>query len=371
MNSKNDIEVKLENDNQDDKMDLKDKSKRDPDMIYPIQEENESKTENKKNKVFTSKDPKQINECDLCKKCFSTAFNLKRHLKSHTGAKSFECKSCDKKFKENHHLKYHQTIHTREKAIKYLKTNSNKMAYSKCENDEEASMKCTICGKTFPRRGSLVRHNRLLHSSGKMKYNIPSEQPVDCQLCGKRFSKKSNMKAHQLSVHSISSTIKPRKILRIPQDCDECQKTFKSKELMLKHKARKHNQSKNAKCDICEKTFHHKSNLLNHNRLMHQYDTAAGTKRNYNCHLCEKTYKSYAGLYVHNNIHHKKSTRCDICDKGFAKPFDLKRHFQDWHTELEDPLDFSVVQIEKTDPDPLEIKQEPLEMDFVVKKEEI
>ena len=102
-----------------------------------------------------------------------------------------------------------------------------------------------------------------------------------------------------------------------------------------------------------------------------QYDTASGTKRNYNCQLCEKTYKSYPGLYVHNNIHHKKSTRCDICDKGFAKPFDLKRHFQDWHTELEDPLDFSVVQIEKTDPDPLEIKQEPLEMDFVVKKEEI
>ena len=57
--------------------------------------------------------------------------------------------------------------------------------------------------------------------------------------------------------------------------------------------------------------------------------------------------------------------------QGFAKPFDLKKHFQDYHTELEDPLDLSVVPIEKEDPDPLEIKQEPLETDLVIKKEEI
>ena len=340
-------------------MDLKDKSDEALEMITPVQEKSESETENEKNKVFTSQDPKQINECDLCKKCFSKAGNLKRHLKSHTGAKSFECKFCDKKFTKNYLLKSHQKIHTREKAIKDLKI----------ENDN-GLIKCTICDKIYQLRDSLLRHNRQFHSSsGERKY-VQSEQPVDCQLCGKRFSKKANMKAHQLSVHSISSTIKPRKILRIPQDCDVCQKTFKSKELMLKHKSRKHNESKNAKCDICEKSFPHKSNLEIHKRLTHQQNVPSA-KRNFFCNLCEKHYKSYSGLFVHNNIHHKKSTRCDICDKGFKKPFDLKRHFQDCHTELEDPLDLSVLLVEKIDPDPLKIKQEPLEMDFVIKKEEI
>ena len=48
----------------------------------------------------------------------------------------------------------------------------------------------------------------------------------------------------------------------------------------------------------------------------------------------------------------------------------MKTHFQDYHTELEDPLDLSVLIIEKEDPDPLKIKEEPLDTDFVIKKEE-
>ena len=223
----------------------------------------------------------------------------------------------------------------------------------------DVSTNCTICEITFTRKDSLKRHIQQFHSS------IPSKN-VDCQICGKSFSKASNLRAHQSTQHIISG----RKLKsRAPQKCDVCHKIFSRTDVMIKHKSRKHNDSKDHKCNVCEKSFHDKSNLSNHNRLMHQYQKASRTERNFICHLCDRNYKSYAGLYFHNNVRHKKSTRCNICGKGFAKPLDLKKHFQDYH--IQDPLDLSLVPIKKEDPDPLEIKQEPTEIEFVIKKEEI
>ena len=109
MNSKSGIEIKKENDNQEDKnMDLKDKSNESLEMNDPVQEKSESETESKRDRVFISSDPREIYKCDLCKKSFTRVDSLGRHIKIHTGAKPFQCKFCDKKFPQNDQLKEHK-----------------------------------------------------------------------------------------------------------------------------------------------------------------------------------------------------------------------------------------------------------------------
>jgi hypothetical protein len=89
-----------------------------------------------------------------CDSSFSSAANLKRHEKLHTGEKPFVCpaEGCDKKFARKYDMKVHSRIHTKEKP--YV---------------------CNICNKRFSRISSLREHERNLHqvdnSSKKRRFD--------------------------------------------------------------------------------------------------------------------------------------------------------------------------------------------------------
>ena len=54
-----------------------------------------------------SKRKRTQHECDVCEKRFSTAGNLKVHVRIHTNAKAYECDVCEMKFRRSGNLKSH------------------------------------------------------------------------------------------------------------------------------------------------------------------------------------------------------------------------------------------------------------------------
>merc|ERR1712018_101275 len=68
--------------------------------------------------------------------------------------------------------------------------NKNKQKSSK--GPKESQNSCSLCGKKFSQKQSLIRHNKSLHLKIK---------DVKCVLCPKTFSSKDILKYHIKSIH--------------------------------------------------------------------------------------------------------------------------------------------------------------------------
>ena len=45
--------------------------------------------------------------CPFCPKLMSTKFNMKKHIRSHTGEKPFSCPNCEKSYSDKSNLNWH------------------------------------------------------------------------------------------------------------------------------------------------------------------------------------------------------------------------------------------------------------------------
>ena len=77
------------------------------------------------------------------------------------------------------------------------------------------------------------------------------------------------------------------------------------------------------KCTECGKYFASSSNLSRHKQT-HKALTAENAK---SCHICNKMYVSTPALSMHI-LTHNLTHKCDVCNKGFSRPWLLQGHMR-------------------------------------------
>jgi len=102
--------------------------------------------------------------CTFCEKAYKLRYELKNHMRSHTGERPAVCHFCKKGFFDTKSLNKHLKIHTQENLFE-----------------------CEFCGRKFNYQTSLIIHRRL-HTG---------EKPYKCEVCEKRFSQPAALKAHK------------------------------------------------------------------------------------------------------------------------------------------------------------------------------
>ncbi|XP_051865128.1 LOW QUALITY PROTEIN: E3 ubiquitin-protein ligase ZFP91-like [Pristis pectinata] len=105
-----------------------------------------------------------------CGRLFRLQKQLLRHTKHHSDQRDYICEYCARAFKSSHNLAVHRMIHTGEKPLQ-----------------------CEICGFTCRQKASLNWHMK--------KHDADANYQFSCTVCGKKFEKKDSVVAHKSKSH--------------------------------------------------------------------------------------------------------------------------------------------------------------------------
>ena len=186
------------------------------------------------------------------------------------------------------------------------------------QEDEEMSLECKICFRSFENIRSLRFHKTMLHK-GKLRHN--------CKHCSLRFERRDALWNHLREVHSARASQE-----RDPNEtegfsCEICGKTYDTFRVLHIHKAVAHKGHKGKatqgitsfRCTLCGQKFASSTSLKMHKSRSHQI------KCNYRCKLCAYRFETAKELRHHElDVHGKQ--HCDICFKTFDTAFQLKMH---------------------------------------------
>nr|XP_019529770.2 LOW QUALITY PROTEIN: zinc finger protein 91-like [Aedes albopictus] len=124
--------------------------------------------------------------CELCKKDFLYACNLKQHMQlHHAKEKPFECKICFYRFEYSGHL------------VRHVRQNHDSQGDGGVGETADKSFVCTFCSELFESKSQLNGHIYNFHRG---------EKQFKCEFCPASFSYKKSYDTHREDHHSNKRT---------------------------------------------------------------------------------------------------------------------------------------------------------------------
>ncbi|XP_064543691.1 zinc finger protein 189 isoform X15 [Drosophila montana] len=288
--------------------------------------------------------------CTHCGKSFAHKHCLNTHLLLHSTDRPYQCQECKKSFTLKHHLLTHSRVHSRERPFvcqecgrafplkRHLVTHSKFHAGERpyvCEECGESFAQenhlimhsrfhgslnpfvCADCGASFPRKFQLVNHGRI---HGKI--------PHSCTVCGKEFLQKRTLVSHMRRVHTGEQA----------HPCVSCGEGFLTKAELHQHVRAAHNgvNPNTSSATIIanqqiQQPHHHPghpqtitvvSNPANSTLLTVSTTDANGVARpQFVCRECGSAFNSREALALHLRLHTgDKSLMTDLCALTAALP---------------------------------------------------
>lgn len=294
---------------------------------------------------FEPSDDTMFFHCKHCSKRYSTERSLQRHLLVHD-EKKFVCHVCNMKFFRQDRLKSHidryghdetkvctepQKPPDDKSAIKLI----NSWIREELDSDNEGKgFPCTICGKSYATKKSLLKHQVNMHGGqGEYCANCGSvctctdkyknqeksngkSKPYTCEECNKSFEKEIKLQRH-VRIHERAKEQQDANFKRFL--CHICSKTFRQNTGLMFH-MRTHTGYKPHVCKYCGRGFTSNSNCINHERT-HTGD------RPFVCQYCSASFAKSCTLKAHITTHTGEANyHCKTCGKSFRRLKYLKEH---------------------------------------------
>lgn len=280
--------------------------------------------------------------CGICLRVCSDNVSLLEHVDSchpretlATDKRRYSCQICARQHDSRKKLLVHVKIHNLKDADgRALDPESMVVLNSdfygpeappsnECVLDDEFSMSCEMCYKTFPTELKLIKHKRNAHKDSEAMHSTNSSATYKlffpCEMCGLSHSTRTERWRHVFSCHADEPSLVCQR--------EGCWKVFPTRALQYEHVSSHHDlqgDSPNT-CEICGKLWATRMNYWKHMMGVHS-DCLP-----FICGVCLKVFCNVSDLANHVKDKHypldnSEEFCCDICGRPYSKKSKMSRH---------------------------------------------
>ncbi len=219
-----------------------------------------------------SSDGKKVYKCRHCSKIRSNIYEMRVHIRMHTGEKPFRCKYCQKVYNEIFPLKTHFQHHHQKVPI---------------------SVECVACGEYFGSFSDLNQHYTQEHAAGGFRH-LQKKKEGDSVPSEGGSSPDGGSESVSSQDYTITLSAFGRKIFH----CQHCTASYVAPHKMQQH-LRSHRGEKPFKCALCPRKFTTTGNLKSHFNEKH-----VGCDVSVKCGKCDCIFPEFGELSAHFTAKH-------------------------------------------------------------------